>query len=166
MVKQNPSTIVLMIAVIVWATLLGGTAYSHLVFFPKFLSDLPASAVVVNGPYGLDDRVFWYLFHPLLIVSLIAALILNWKARARRNLILLSSVVYLVVLIVSQIYFVPEIVLFRSSPQSTVPASEWLARGRRWQVLSWVRGFIMYCAFVPLLFALKKPTYDSSKLIS
>jgi hypothetical protein len=153
-----------MLAIILWGTLLGGVAYSHLVYFPVYLSDLPASAVVVNGPYGLNDARFWVIIHPLLIMSLAAALVFNWNSSSRRRLIALSFVVYVIVLLVSFFYFVPELTLFKHSPESTLPATEWLARGRRWQRLSWLRGAAMYLAFVPLLFALTKPANDSKLL--
>jgi hypothetical protein len=136
---------------------LGGVAFSHLVYFPAYLSDLPASAVVVNGPYGLNEAFFWIIIHPLLIISLVAALVLNWTSSTRRKLISISFVVYVVVLLVSQFYFIPELVLFKHSPDSTISAAEWLARGRRWQRLSWLRGATLYLAFVPLLIALTKP---------
>lgn len=147
----------LMLAIILWGTLLGGVVYSHLVYFPVYLSDLPNSAVVVNGPYGLNEVRFWAMIHPLLIIALVAALVLNWTSAARRKLIALSFAVYVVVLLVSFFYFVPELVLFRNSPQSTVTAAEWLVRGRRWQRLSWLRGAVMYLTYVPLLFSLTKP---------
>ena len=147
----------LFLAVILWGTLLGGIAYSHLVYFPVYLSALPDSAVVVNGPYGLHEAIFWMTIHPLLILSLIVALILNWKSRSRRKLILISFSIYIVVIVVTQIYFLPELVAFERSPKSGLSPGEWLARGQRWQRLSWVRGMVMYAAILPLLLALTKP---------
>jgi hypothetical protein len=150
-------------AIILWGTLLGGIAYSHLVYFPVYLSALPASAVVVTGPYGLHEAIFWMTIHPLLILSLIVALALNWKLRSRRKLILISFAIYFLVLVVTQIYFLPELVAFEQSPQSNVSASEWLARGQRWQRLSWIRGIIMYAGILPLLLALTKPVAKESE---
>jgi hypothetical protein len=144
-------------AIILWGTLLGGIAYSHLVYFPTYLSALPDSAVVVNGTYGLNEAIFWMLTHPLLILSLILALALNWKSKPRRKLILISFAIYIVVLAVSQIYFIPELGAFKHSPESSLSPAEWLARGQRWQRLSWLRGAVCYAAFVPLLLALTKP---------
>ena len=146
----------LMLSVVLWGTLLGGIAYSHLVYFPAYLSALPDSAVVVNGPYGLHEAIFWMTVHPLLILSLILALVLNWRLRERRKLILISFAVYFLVLVVTQIYFIPELIAFERSPQSGVPPAEWLARGQRWQRLSWIRGAVMYASFLPLLIALTK----------
>jgi hypothetical protein len=147
----------LFLVVILWGTLLGGITYSHLVYFPVYLSALPDSAVVVNGPYGLHEGIFWLTIHPLLILSLIAALLLNWKSKSRRKLILISFAVYLLVLVATRIYFVPELVAFERSPESSITPAEWLARGQRWQRLSWIRGTIMYAGILPLLLALTKP---------
>src|SRR5687767_11612518 len=147
----------LFLAVMLWGTLLGGIAYSHLVYFPVYLSALPDSAVVVRGPYGLHEAIFWMTVHPLLILSLIVALVLNWKAKSRRKLILISFVIYFVVLVITQIYFLPELGAFERSPESNVLRSEWIARGRRWQTLSWIRGAVMYASILPLLLALTKP---------
>lgn len=153
----RPGTLALFLAIILWGTLLGGIAYAHLVYFPVYLSALPASAVVVNGPYGLHEDIFWMTIHPLLILSLIVALVLNWKFRSRRKLIGISFLVYVLVLVVSRLYFIPELGAFAHSPESTLSAAEWLARGQRWQRLSWLRGVLCYVAFVPLLIALTKP---------
>jgi hypothetical protein len=147
----------LFLAVILWGTLLGGIAYSHLVYFPVYLSALPDSAVVVNGPYGLHEAIFWMTIHPSLIISLILALALNWKAESRRKLILISFGIYIVVIVVTQIYFLPELAAFERSPGSGLSPAEWLARGQRWQRLSWIRGAIMYAGIVPLLIALTRP---------
>ncbi|HEY3040300.1 MAG TPA: anthrone oxygenase family protein [Pyrinomonadaceae bacterium] len=159
-------TPLLMLTIVLWGTLLGGIAYSHLVFFPVYLSALPGSAVLVNGPYAMNDGIFWMIIHPLLIISLVATLILNWKSSSRRKLIAISFAVYAIVLLVSLFYFVPELVLFKHSPESTLQATEWLVRGRRWQRLSWLRGAVTYLAFVPLLIALTKPAAESEPLLS
>jgi len=150
-------TISLMLSIVLWGTLLGGIAYSHLVYFPVYLSGLPDSTVLVNGPYGLSEERFWLTIHPLLILSLIATLALNWGLQSRRKLILISLIVYVVVLIISFLYFVPELIAFKTSLVSGLPRAAWLARGQRWLILSLVRGAICYAAFVPLLLALTKP---------
>ena len=157
MMTPRLGTISLMLSVVLWGTLLGGIAYSHLIFFPVYLSALPDSSVVVNGTYGLREATFWMLIHPLLILSLVFSLVLNWRQRARRRLLLVSSAVYVLVIVVSSLYFIPELIAFERSPQSTLPPAEWLARGQRWQRLSWVRGATMYASFLPLLIALTKP---------
>jgi hypothetical protein len=156
MARLSLGTYALFPVVVFWGTLLGGIVYSHLVYFPVYLSNLPESAVVVNGPYGLNEVRFWATIHPLLILSLIIALVLNWKFKERRNLILISSSVYAVVLVISYLYFIPELVAFAQSPKSGIPPAEWFARSQRWQYLSWIRGAACFLSFIPLLFALTK----------
>lgn len=151
---SRPGTLSLFPAIILWGTLLGGIAYSHLVYFPVYLSALPASAVVVNGAYGLNEAVFWMLIHPLLVIALVAALALNWRSQPRRKLIALSFAVYALVLVVSSLFFIPELGAFKHSAESALSPAEWLARGQRWQHLSWIRGAVMYAAELPLLVAL------------
>jgi hypothetical protein len=158
MATRKFGTAALMLSIVLWGTLLGGIVYSHLVFFPVYLSALPSSAVLVNGPYAMNETIFWLIIHPLLIISLVAALSLNWRSYWRRKLIGVTFIVYVLVLVITQIYFVPELVLFKHSPESTVSAADWLVRGRRWQQLSWLRGLIMYLAHIPLLFALTRPS--------
>ena len=85
--RLRPGTYALFLSVILWGTLLGGIAYSHIVYFPVYLSALPASSVVVNGTYGLNEATFWLTIHPLLLISLIITLALNWKNRRRLKLI-------------------------------------------------------------------------------
>ena len=150
------NTVSLMGSIVLWGTLLGGIVYSHLVLFPPYLSALPDSAVIVNGPYGLHDARFWTIIHPLLILSLIVTLILNWRLRARRKLILISVMVYVLVLVISLVYFVPELMAFQQSPESSLSPAEWLARGQRWQRLSWIRGAVCYVGLMPLLLALTR----------
>jgi len=145
-----------MLSIILWGTLLGGIAYSHLVYFPVYLSALPDSAVVVNGPYGLHEGIFWMLIHPLLILSLVVSLALNWKIRARRKLIGMTMTLYALAIVATTLYFVPELQAFKNSPSLAVSPAEWFARGQRWQKLSWLRGTVMYLGMVPLLLALTK----------
>ena len=164
MTRLGLGTYSLFPAIILWAILLGRIIYSHIAFFLVYLSDLPNSAVVVNGKYALNEAPFWMSVHPLLILSLIIALALNWKFKARRKLIALNIGIYISVLIVTAVYFVPELMAFAKSPESNLPAAEWLARGHRWHNLSLFRGACCFLGFVPLLIALTKQT-DSSEEI-
>jgi hypothetical protein len=157
MKNLNLRSISLMAAVFFYGILLGGVVYSHLVFFPPYLSGLPNSATLVNGPYALHDENFWRLIHPVTILALLLALVLNWKITARRNLIAVPLTVYVLALIVTFIYFVPELRAFHASPSSAVPPAEWFARGQRWQHFSWMRGSLIGLAMFPLLLALVTP---------
>jgi glucan phosphoethanolaminetransferase (alkaline phosphatase superfamily) len=160
MITSKLRTYSLFVVIIFFGMLLGGATYEHLVFFPVYLTALPDSAVMVNGKYGLHTGTFWMLIHPILILSLITTLALNWKVRPRRRRILITVAVYFSIIVLTQIYFLPELGAFRHSPESSVPPAEWLARGQRWLTLSWLRGVVMYVATFPLLHALTIPAND------
>ena len=147
-------TLALMFSIILWGILIGGVVYSHIIYFPVFLGDLPESSSIVTGRYRLDESVFWMSLHPLLILSLIASLVLNWKLRRRRNLILTTMIVYLGAIVATGIYFVPELIAFSESSNSAIGKTEWMARGWWWQRWSWLRGSILFIAYFPLMLAL------------
>lgn len=158
MQKSSLARYSLFITIILWGVLLGGMVYSHIVYFPPYLSDLPNSAIIVNGKYALSEGNFWMTIHPLLILSLNIALILNWKFKDRRSLILMTMTIYFIVLICTALYFLPELGAFKASPTSNISPAEWLDRGNRWQYLSWIRGSVMFVGILPLLMALTKAT--------
>ena len=162
--KLKARTIALMVSVLLMGILLGGIVYSHIVFFPPYLSSLPSSSVLVNGPYPLHDEYFWLLIHPLAILSLIISLVLNWRNPARRKLIAIPLVVYLLAIVVTSLYFVPELRAFHASPTSSLTPAEWYARGQRWQHLSWTRGTLMALSYVALLLALASREDDSRRV--
>ena len=143
-------------AVLLWATIIGGIMYSHVVFMSSYLPNLPASTSLVKGPYGLVDENFWKTFHPLLIISLLITVGLHWKVVERRKFILTATGIYFLILVITFSWFVPELISFADSASSNIPGEEWAARGRRWERLSWVRGGFMYLGFGLLLVALTK----------
>ena len=153
MKKLRFKTYILMISVLLWGILLGGVVYSHMVFFPVYLSNLPDSAAVVNGPFGLNEARFWMTIHPLLVLSVAAALVANWRERGQRFLVGATLTVYIVVLIVSALYFVPELIAFHDSP---VTPGDWQARADRWWYLSLLRGAMLFVFAAPLFFALAR----------
>ena len=166
MKKSNLATYALFPAIIFFAVLIGGIVYSHTAFLPAYLSDLPHSSVVVSGKYGVNEAPFWTTLHPLLILSLLSAFFLNWKFAARRKLIAVTLAIYTAVLLVTALYFVPELMAFADSANSTLPDAEWFMRGHRWQKLSLIRGAFCLIAFIPLLLALARPESETNERAS
>lgn len=154
--KLGFGTYALMISAILWGVLLGGVVYSHVVYFPVYLSHLPESAIITNGDYALHEEHFWMFIHPVLLLSLIVSLAANWSDAMRRKLIASTLVVYIAIIVVSMIYFVPQLAEFHNSPRSGVSSAEWVERGQRWQQLSWIRGATLFVFAFPLLVALTR----------
>src|ERR1043165_8107536 len=139
-------------AIVVWATILGGIVYSHIVWFPPYLGGMPVTAPLAKN---IQHGKFWRSVHLLAILSLLVAVALTWKLRQRRNLISISIGIYAVVIVLTSIYFVPELMAFRNAQGP----GDWVARGQKWQHLSWLRGAFMYAAFVPLLLAWRREVH-------
>lgn len=155
----------LFITILLWAIIIGGISYSHIVYFPPYLSHLPESNRLITGKFGLHDENFWMLAHPLAIIFTITTLLLNWKLKRRRNFILIAFGIYALAIIATATYFVPGLKAFAESHNSTtVTPAEWFQRGQTWQQLSWIRGTFMYLAFILLLVALTKDKKENSNL--
>lgn len=151
-------------AITLWATIVGGVVYSHITYFPPYLSHLPESNSLINGKYGLNDANFWMFIHPLAILSTITTLILNWKLKARRKFILITLGIYALAIIATAVYFVPELMAFADSTKNTtVTPAEWYQRGQTWQHLSWIRGTFMFVGFLLLVVALTKDDQQNTK---
>ncbi len=161
---QQARQISLFITITLWAIIIGGVLYSHIVYFPPYLSHLPESNNLITGEYGLKDQNFWMPLHPLAILSTITSLIVNWKETARRKLILIATGIYALAIIATAIYFVPNLIAFADSGKSTtVTAAEWYQRGQTWQQLSWIRGATLFVGFILLLVSLTKTASVTTK---
>ena len=68
---QKSRQLFLFITITLWAIIIGGIVYSHIVYFPPYLSHLPESTSLITGEYGLHDENFWMFVHPLAILSTI-----------------------------------------------------------------------------------------------
>lgn len=150
-------------AITLWATIIGAIVYSHVVFLPAYLHHLPSSTALLQGDFAIHDEYFWIPVHPVHLVFLATATALNWKLKERRNYMLSAIAIYVVVLVTTFFYFVPELMAFAKSAGSGLPASEWLERGERWERLSWIRGAFMYAGFVLLLLSLMKTSTEKQK---
>lgn len=144
-------------AITFWAIIIGGVVYSHVVYFPPYLSNLPESNKLITGDYGLHDENFWMFIHPFTIATTIVTLILNWRIKTRRKLILIAFAIYALAIVATATYFVPNLRAFASSSSdATTQPSEWYQRGQTWQHFSWIRGSSLYIGFLMLLIALTK----------
>lgn len=151
----------LIITIIFWSMIMGGIVYAHIVYFPPYLHNLPESNNLLQGPYGLQDGNFWMFVHPFVILSTIVTLILNWKNKNRKKLILTSTIIYAAVIIATSTYFLPELFSFAASTAENSDKTDLLARSQKWEYLSWFRGAAMYFGFVLLLLGLAKPNNNN-----
>ncbi len=144
-------------AIVCWACIIGAFLYLWIMIFPTLLSHLPESSILVNGPYSINDQIFWQAIHPITVFFSMLALIFNWENKDRRKLISVAIGIYILILIATFIFFVLELMEFYHSNQNTlITASERYHRGQVWSRLNVVRGLFMSFGFLLLLIALTK----------
>jgi len=125
-----------------------------IVYFPAYLHHLPESNNLIIGEYGFIDGKFWPVIHPFVLLSTILVLVLNWKVLLVRKLTLIAFGIYILALVVTFVYFFPELSAFAESSTSEIPALEWIQRGNLWEKLSWVRGGAIFIGFILMVIAL------------
>jgi hypothetical protein len=152
---KKSRNILLIIASISLITVIGGAVYEHLTVVPQFSSAPPSSLAMFQGKYGLDAGRFWRLIHPVTVFWLLLATIVNWKTE-RRKYIIWPFGSYLIILVITATYFVPELLNIIHTPFSNTVNPELKARADHWELLSLIRlGFSFILAGI-LLYSLTK----------
>ena len=87
----------------------------------------------------------------MIIVTLLAAIGLNWETM-HWNLIALAGGCVLAVLLPTAIWFVLELLHLINS-ETDLLSEQWRRRAKRWEALSLARGVVVLALIVPLLIA-------------
>lgn len=96
-----------------------------------------------RGDYGLYAQAFWMPIHPVTLALLLLTLLLSWKSPRRTN-VLTTLIGYVAILVITFIYFVPELIAITSTPYSDTVDAALTERAEKWEMLSLVRlGFLI-----------------------
>ena len=145
----------LILGSIFFIIVVGGAVYEHVAFVPQWSAAVPASLSSLQGDYGLKAEYFWMGIHPITLLFLIGALIVNWKNLRRRN-ILITLGGYVLILIITSIYFVPELIDLQDTPYTTSVDNALTQRAGMWETLSLIRLGVLFILAYILLSALPK----------
>ena len=149
------ANILLILATMSFIIIIGGAVYEHLAVVPSWSAAPPSSLAIFHLEYPLTAQYFWMGVHPVTILLLIGALITNWHTLRRIN-ILTSLIGYAIILVITSIYFVPELMDFMGTPASDSVDQSMVSRASMWEILSLVRlGFLLIIGYL-LLSALTK----------
>jgi hypothetical protein len=139
----------LLISTIVFLLENGAALWESFNVIPLMSQAPPASFYIFQGEYGLRYANFWIGIHSLLQLLLIAAIILNWKHKARRKMLLIVFTVFILVRVWTILYFAPTIMSFWDYPYSQTIDETLRAKAKTWESLSLVRTSISFVlAFV------------------
>lgn len=157
-------TLTLISASISFIIVIGGAAYEHLAVVPKWTAAVPASLSMFQGEYGLAAGKFWRLIHPITLVLLVGALAFNWKTE-RRKFVLITIGGYILVMVVTTLFFVPELFALTQTAYSATVDPELTKRAKLWEALSIGRLCFLLILALVLLFGLSKSEEPRSSVV-
>ena len=160
---ENIRTFALIVAAISFVTVIGGAVYEHLAVAPVWTSAVPASLTMLQGEYAITPFRFWMPIHPVTMTLLITAMILNWRTK-RRTFIITAIGGYASVLLVTFLYFVPELLTLTGTSYAPDVDPGLTRRAGNWEILSLVRLGFMFVTAIILLLGLSKPANVKSSL--
>ena len=152
---KSIKTIMLILASISFITVIGGAIYEHVAAIPIWKLAPPVSLTMFQGEYGITPFHFWKSIHPITMLLLVLALVANWRT-ARKNLILVTIIGYVIVLVITFIYFVPSLLDIIEAPGNAVINESLVSRAATWEALSLVRLGCIVGLAIALLFSLTK----------
>jgi hypothetical protein len=152
---KNYKKIIFALCSLSYCIVIGGAVYEHLAVIPQWTAAPPVSLSMFQGEYGLNPGPFWANVHPVSLLLFTVTLILFWKTQARVN-ILGSLITYFVILVITSIYFVPELMELTGTPFATAMDESLTERAKLWETLSIVRLFIIMGAAIYLFLGLTK----------
>ena len=152
---KNYKKIIFALCCLSYCIVIGGAVYEHLAVIPQWTAAPPVSLSMFQGEYGLNPEPFWANVHKVSLLLYVITLILFWKTQARVN-ILGSLIIYFAILLITSIYFVPELIELTSTPFETTIEESLVKRAKLWETLSIVRLFIIMGAAIYLFLGLTK----------
>ena len=139
-----------------FSIVIGGAVYEHLCVVPQWAAAPPVSLYMFQGEYGLKPEIFWMVMHAISLVLFTTSFILHYKT-AKRKFIGVPFLSYVLILVITSIYFVPELLAITTTEYSTITDAELTKRAGMWEALSLVRlGFLLVLA-ITLFMGLTKP---------
>jgi len=153
---KNSKDLIYSITCLSFTIILGAGIYEHLSLVPQWSSAPPESLAMFQGEYGLDPSAFWTKIHPVTMLLFIITLITSWRSERRIN-VLIAFGGYFIVMIITFIYYVPELIDITSTEYSTTINEELTNRANLWEILSLLRLLVIIGLAVTLFLGLTKP---------
>ncbi|HEX2629609.1 MAG TPA: hypothetical protein VHM26_11370 [Chitinophagaceae bacterium] len=148
------------LACLSFAVVIGAAIYEHIAVVPQWSAAPPASLSMFQGKYGLNPAPFWMYIHPVTLVLFITSLIFFRKTNSRKNL-LITLTGYVIILIITFIYFVPELLAITGTSYSENIDVSLAKRAQLWEKLSLVRLGTLIVLAIVLFLGLTKPQKQS-----
>jgi hypothetical protein len=136
--SRNP-VIFIAVAFTAWGIVCGAALYEHVAVIPVWTRNPPETIAFLQPPNGLQAAIWWQSIHPIVLLSLVAALVACWRNQPVRRSIAAIIGGYVVVLALTAAWFVPELLTLTTDPTAEIDPAEWKMRADRWEVMSLAR---------------------------
>lgn len=153
--------IIYVFACLSFAVVVGAAIYEHIAVVPRWSAAPPASLSMFQGKYGLNPTPFWVAIHPVTLFLLSVTIFLFWKTGSRPYL-LTTSIGYVIVLIITFAFFVPELIAITGAGFSAAEDPSLTKRARLWEALSLIRLIFLIILAVVGFLGLTKISMQSS----
>jgi hypothetical protein len=132
-----------------FAVVIGGAIYEHMTVVPAWTAAPPKSLSMFQGEYGLKPEPFWKIIHPINLILFTISLVLHWRSARKKNILIVFSS-YFAILVITAIYFVPELLAITGTPFSVTVDAGLAQRAKTWETLSLIRlgGLIVLSLFL------------------
>ncbi|QSQ26861.1 DUF1772 domain-containing protein [Pyxidicoccus parkwayensis] len=141
MMKRR-SLYILLLCSLLFGLVLGAGISQSLFVMPAWFESPPSSLALISSQTA-KSVAFWMPLQSALLGTLVAALVFNWRSPERRKLLVGALGVYVVMWIVSGVFFVPEITSLAAAASEGPYDASLAARGQRWLQLSWSRHALL-----------------------
>ncbi len=138
------------------AAAIGGGLYESIVLTPLWSKSPPSSFSIIQPGTGVPLQRFWIPVHAGITIFIIAALVLTWRDRAVRRLLLIALTSYIIMRVWSGVFFIREMLAFQKIPLDSAPSAELSARVAKWTFWTWFREPLDIISFLCSLLALHR----------
>jgi hypothetical protein len=152
---MNLKNLIYVLTCLFFTMISGAALYEHIAVVPQWSAAPPASLSMFQGEYGINPESFWMMIHPVTLLFMITALILCRKS-AQQKYLLITFSGYILILITTAIYFVPELIALTTVEFSETADAELTDRAGLWEILSIIRMVIIMGLAIVLFFGLTK----------
>ena len=137
----------------------GAQLFAILVVVRTLVAAPPRSFAMLQGEHGYDSSIFWNIVPMITLVTLLVALIANWKT-ARRALLLLALALFVVGSVIAGVVVEPGFgeLLAAGYKDSVDPALQ--AKAATLYAYDWALWLVSLAAGISLLFALARPAVN------
>jgi cytochrome bd-type quinol oxidase subunit 2 len=139
-----------------FAVIIGAAVYEHINVVPTWSAAPPFSMSMFQGQYGLKPELFWMIIHPVNLLLFTITLILHWKSQRKINIITVLAG-YFLILVITSIYFVPELIKITTAEFSESISNDLTRRASLWETLSLLRLSVLVVLSIVLFTGLTKP---------